>query len=181
MKRGLQQIGTATGLDIFSKPEANTYLAYIRLVYEGEPAESCKHLVWLNKEYPRNLFYAYQLAQTYIEQREYALAKKLVYGARQDTSSYYMFVSAYLKGHLEEKLYHRTSKAQALYSEAVSYSKKVPKRGNYYQGCTYLGLGRLAEQRGDKKQARMYYEYVAKVTDSVKLREKALEASRTIR
>ena len=128
-----------------------------------------------------NLFYAYQLAQAYIEQHEYALAEKLVYGARQDTSSYYMFVSAYLKGFLEEKLYHRTRKAQAWYLEAVTYSKNVPKQGNYYQGCMYLGLGRLAEQRGDKQQARRYYAYVADVTGSVKLRTKALEANRAIR
>ena len=178
---GLQQIDTAARTGILSRPEANTYLAYIYLRYERKPKQSLQYLEQLYKDFPGNFFYTTKLAEAYINSFQYARAEPLIKEIKQSSSDYYKLASHYLSGYVEERHYRRLMQATTHYKSAIVYGKRFRHKGSTFRASAYLGLGRIAEQRAERKKAIDYYKKASTSTRHASPRAEARKALRRLR
>lgn len=173
---GLQQLDTVAQRGILSRPEANTYLAYIYLRYENKPQQSLKYLLKLHETFPNNPFYTSKLAEAYLQKQKYTLAKPLVSTLFSNLSAYYQLIAHYLQGYIEEKDHQSLKAAQRYYKKAIAYGSPFKHKGSMFKANAYLGLGRIAEQQNEKSKAIRYYKAALKATTHPKPRQEAQSA-----
>ena len=170
---GLQQIHLAATQGLLSKPEANTYLAYIYLRYEHLAKQSLKYLVTLHKTYPRNLFYTSKLAEAYQQSNTFAASDSLIVPLLQSSRPYYLLAGHYLQGNLEENYLKNLSKARYHYEKAVLWGQKFQYKGSAFRAQAHIGLGRIAEASAQKDQARDHYKEAIRSTEHSFIKDQA--------
>ena len=178
---GIQQIDTAARLGVLSRPEANTYLSDIYLLYEGKPYKALPYLKRLHEEFPGNLWYTTRLAEAYVGIKEYATSEPLIEEILRSPLDYYQLSGHYLKGYVEERRHRRLEMASIHYKAAITHGNRFKHKGSFFRASAYLGLARIAEQRGEKKKAIERYRKAYRSTRHAKPRAEARKALRRLR
>lgn len=172
IEKGLAQLQKATKVTVISRVEATVYLAYIYLRYEYEPLKAQKYLAGLYREYPQNPYILAKLLESYADgqnftQVDQTMIEKLI----QNDRPYYQMAGKAFGGLYQEKTIRDLSAALNSYKEAILTGSPIAGHGEYYRSLTYLGMGRIYLERGDKKNAEYHLQEALEHSPSLVIEE----------
>ena len=171
---GLRALDTARRSGTYTQTEAGFFQGLFYLQFEDRPADAQRILDRLRQRYPRNLYFATMAAYARQRQGRYADARPIyeavlrqldgtrVYG-REGQSITRLFYGQTLMalGSFDEawQQFVRVVQLQASESDAYPHA--------------YLFLGRLADLRGQRGEAAIYYRKVLSLPDAAGSRDAA--------
>ncbi|XWW46164.1 hypothetical protein JYG30_01535 [Fibrella sp. USSR17] len=161
---GLKQMEVSARRALFTRPEANLYLAHIYVKHETNFPKAVEHLDFLVDNYPKNPIFmlryveALLLAGRYTEGQA-ALQKLKKMQHKLLPAAIYTF---------EGMLAERHSKNDSLATSAYQAALKQPVNIAYTQeehGLAYAGLARIAARANNRTQAKEYYKKALEVAE----------------
>lgn len=179
-EEGLNLLREASENAIFARAEATYFLGNIAFNYEKEYMEAVEHFVELQKQYPRNNYYARLLVKSYYRLRHYGKALEYVETTLRHWDNEKFPKQKILqeelwtwKGQIVEQM-GNTDEALALYKRAFELGEELPntKARSFWMASGYKA-GNILVKQGEHKEARHYLEKVAKASRSSNYRDKA--------
>lgn len=172
MPLGIQQMETAAKRGIFTRPEANYYLAHIFLKHENQPGRALAYLKSLTAQHPGNPLYAMLDTEALLLTGQYGEAQSALLHLRQLPYKWLSVAIATFDGLIAEKLNHNDREATGYYQNAL----KQPAVENYtkeYHAFVNAGLARIAARAGNHEQAKAYYKKAAEIGEYKSIQQEA--------
>ncbi|TDB65118.1 tetratricopeptide repeat protein [Arundinibacter roseus] len=171
---GLKQLDIATKSGIVTRVEAAYFLAHIYLEHESRPDLAVPYTTRLNTMFPNNAIFRMIHIESLLLSGKYTEAEEELPELKKRTERFYPISWLVFEGILQEKKYHQDVEAQKKFLAAL----KIPYDDQYtreYHAMAYAGLARIAHRRGDKAQARKYYDKCLEIAeyDSIEKEAKA--------
>ncbi len=177
---GLNLLREASENAIFSRAEATYFLGNIAFNYEKEYMEAVQYFEELQRQYPRNNYYARLLVKSYYRLRHYGKALEYIKTTLRHWDNENFPKQKILqeelwtwKGQIVEQM-GNTNEALALYKSAFELGEELPNTmgRNFWMASGYRAGNILVEQ-GEHEEARHYLEKVAEASRSSNYRDKA--------
>ncbi len=179
-EEGLNLLQEASEKAVFARPEATYFLGNIAFNYEKEYVEAVQHFVELQRQYPRNNYYARLLVKSYYRLRHYGKALEYIETTLRHWDNEGFPKQKILqeelwtwKGQIVEQM-GNANEALSLYKSAFELGEELPNtEGRDFWMATGYNAGKILADRGDYKEARYYLEKVADASRSSNYRDKA--------
>ncbi len=164
MSLGLKQMEVAAKRALFTRPEANYYLAHVLVKHETNFSKAVELLDYLVDHYPKNPIFQLRYVEALLlagryEEGQAALQKLKKMQHKLLPAAIYTF-----EGILAERFTKNDPAAAAAYQAAL----KQPVNVAYTQeehGLAYAGLARIAARANNRTQARAYYKKAMEVAE----------------
>ena len=185
---GIKQLKTVANNAFYTRTEAQYFLMRILTEEQNDPREAFRISEYVHRTFPDNpYFHRYYARQLYArgrhreaEEESLAIIQRIDEGMMGYEATSGRYASFFLgeiyrmRGQLEE--------SETSYKKAVAYARQLDATQSGYYHYSLLHLGEIAEEQGDKKQARRYYKAVKKEAKrSSRAHEKARENIRAMR
>jgi tetratricopeptide (TPR) repeat protein len=179
-EEGLSLLREASQNAIFARAEATYFLGNIAFNYEKEYMTAVHHFVELQKEYPRNNYYARLLVKSYYRLRHYGKALEYIETTLRQWDNEDFPKQKILqeelwtwKGQIVEQM-GNTDEALGLYKSAFELSEELPNtESRSFWMASGFKAGNILAKRGEHEEARHYLEKVAGASRSSDYRNKA--------
>lgn len=153
---GLRQMEVSARRALFTRPEANFYLAHIYVKHETNFPKAVEHLDFLVDRYPNNPIFLLRYVEALLLTGRYAEAERLL--QRLKTMQHKLLPAAIntFEGMLAEKADKNDTQAAKFYQAAL----KQPVNIAYTQeehSLAWAGLARIAARAGNRSQAKTHY------------------------
>ncbi|GAL82997.1 hypothetical protein MYP_223 [Sporocytophaga myxococcoides] len=172
-EKGIKELEIAATNSLFSKVEANHYLANIFLRYQNIPEKAVKYTNLLFTKYPNNLYFLSRHIESLIGIGEYSETEKLSLTLRNSGKKYFEMASYVFLGIINEKGKKRPEHAKAFYLRAVNMAPEINTPNKDYVSFAYAGLARIAESRGERDKAKAYYQRALELAEYTSVIEEA--------
>jgi tetratricopeptide (TPR) repeat protein len=164
MALGIRQIETAAKRGLFTRAEANLYLAHILVKHESSFQKAIEPLDFLVYKYPRNPIFLLRYVEALLLAGKYTEAETPL--KRLKTMQHKLLPAAIstFEGLLAERAEKNDTEAMKFYQAAL----KQPANLAFTQeehGLAYAGLARIAARAGNRAQAKAYYKKVLDVAE----------------
>ncbi|GAA5521947.1 hypothetical protein Asal01_01895 [Fodinibius salicampi] len=177
---GLELLREASENAIFARAEATYFLGNIAFNYEKEYMEAVQHFVELQRQYPRNNYYARLLVKSYYRLRHYGKALEYIKTTLRHWDNEGFPKQKILqeelwtwKGQIVERM-GNVEEALALYKSAFELGGELPNtRERSFWMVSGYKAGNILAKRGEHEEARHYLEKVAEASRSSSYRDKA--------
>jgi tetratricopeptide (TPR) repeat protein len=164
MALGLKQMDVSAKRALFTRPEANYYLAHVYVKHETNFPKAVEHLDYLVDRYPKNPIFQLKYVEALLlagryEEGRVALQKLKKMQHKLLPAAIYTF-----DGIVAERLAKNDSAATLAYQAAL----KQPVDIAYTQeehGLAYAGLARIAARANNRNQAKAYYKKALDVAE----------------
>ena len=164
MALGLKQMDVSAKRALFTRPEANYYLAHVYVKHETNFPKAVEHLDYLVDRYPKNPIFQLKYVEALLlagryEEGRVALQKLKKMQHKLLPAAIYTF-----DGIVAERLAKNDSAATMAYQAAL----KQPVDIAYTQeehGLAYAGLARIAARANNRNQAKAYYKKALDVAE----------------
>ncbi len=153
---GLKQMEMAAKTAVFSRAEADYYLALIYLKYENQPAKAVIYARSLVDKFPKNPIYAIRYAESLLLAGRYAEARPAIQRLKQFNHRLLAMPGRVFDGLLLEKSDKNDADAAVAYQSAVRMPFSDPYTKEY-MAMAYAGLARLTARTGNRNKAKSYY------------------------
>jgi predicted Zn-dependent protease len=171
---GLRSLDTARRNGTYTQTEAGFFQGLFYLQFEDRPADAERILDRLRQRYPRNLYFATMAAYARQRQRRYADARQIYEAVLRQLDGTRVYGR---EGQSITRLFYgQTLMALGAYDEAWQQFVRVVQlqasESDAYPHA-YLFLGRLADLRGQRREAATYYRKVLSLPDAAGSRDAA--------
>ena len=153
---GLKQMDVSAKRAIFTRPEANFYLAHIYVKHETNFPKAVEHLDFLVDRYPRNPIFQLRYVEALLLASRYPEAQKALAKLKGMQHRLVPAAISTFEGLLAEKAEKNDAEATKFYLAAlkqpvdIAYTKEE-------HSLAYAGLARIAARANNRAQAGAYY------------------------
>jgi tetratricopeptide (TPR) repeat protein len=156
MALGIRQIETAAQRGLFTRAEANLYLAHILVKHESNFQKAIGPLNYLVDKYPRNPIFMLRYVEALLLAGKYAEAETAL--KRLKTMQHKLLPAAIntFEGLLAERAEKNDAEAAKFYQTALKHPTNIAFTQEEH-GLAYAGLARIAARAGNRLQAKAYY------------------------
>jgi tetratricopeptide (TPR) repeat protein len=172
-EKGIKELEIAASEALFSRTEANHYLANIYLRYMNTPENAINYTTLLYNLYPNNLYFLSRHIESLIGTGQYTEAERLSLPLRNSGKKYFEMASYVFLGIINEKGKKRPEHAKAFYLRAVNMAPEINSPSKDYVSFAYAGLARIAESRGERDKAKAYYQRALELAEYTSVIEEA--------
>ncbi|MEZ0611596.1 tetratricopeptide repeat protein [Fibrella sp. WM1] len=161
---GLRQMETAAKRALFTRPEANLYLAHIYVKHETNFPKAVEHLDYLVDHYPKNPIFLLRYVEALLLAGRYSEAEAAL--KRLKTMQHKLLPAAIhtFEGLLAEKAEKNDAEAGRSYQAALKQPVNIAFTQEEH-GLAYAGLARIAARAGNPTQAKAYYKKALDVAE----------------
>lgn len=161
---GLKQMEIAAKRAVFTRPEANFYLAHIYVKHETDFAKAIENLAYLVAEYPKNPIFQLRYVEALLLAGRYAEGQTALQRLRSMQHKLLPAAISTFQGILAERVGKDDAEAGKQYQAAL----KLPVNVAYTSEChglAYAGLARVAARANNRAQAKAYYKKALDVAE----------------
>jgi hypothetical protein len=174
-QQGLLDLNIAMLKGIYTKQEASILLAYVYLKYENKPFKSLEYSEKFYYNYPNNPFALAKYIEGLLFTENFEKAKEMLPKLLATKVEFFKMVAEVYSGILEEKYGHRLDVAKAHYVKSLQLCAQLKNKSEDPQSFCYLGLGRIAEAKKDKKQAILLYRKALDIAEYESIKKECRE------
>lgn len=156
--KGVKELQYAANNALFTRTEAHAYLTTINIKYLSNFAEAVVHAEYLHKKFPNNLIFTTRNIEAHLLGGNYNQAEKILPLLANTNRKIFEMAYYIFKGIILEKRDKKPDLAMGYYGKAVQVSKLVEFPVNDFLGHAYIGIARIFKQRGEVKNAKVYFE-----------------------
>ncbi|MBO0931744.1 tetratricopeptide repeat protein [Fibrella aquatilis] len=156
---GLKQMDVSAKRAIFTRPEANFYLAHIYVKHESNFPKAVEYMDYLMDHFPKNPIFQMRYVEALLLAGRYADGQVAL--KKLKTMQHKMLPAAIstFEGMLAERVAKDDSAAAAAYNAALKLPVNVAYTKEYH-GLAYAGLARIAARANNRALAKSYYKKV---------------------
>jgi hypothetical protein len=164
MALGIRQIEVAARRGLFTRAEANLYLAHILVKHESNFQKAIEPLAYLVDKYPKNPIFLLRYVEVLLLAGKYAEAEAPL--KRLKTMQHKLLPAAIstFEGMLAERAEKNDAEATKLYQTALKQPVNIAFTQEEH-GLAYAGLARIAARAGNRPQAKAYYKKALDVAE----------------
>lgn len=153
---GLRQMEVAAKRALFTRPEANLYLAHIYVKHETNFPKAVEHLDFLVDRYPKNPIFLLRYTEALLLAGRYPEAETAL--KRLKTMQHKLLPAAIstFEGMLAERAEKNDAEAAKFYQTALKQPINIAFTQEEHS-LAYAGLAHIAARMGNRAQAKAYY------------------------
>lgn len=163
-EKGLEMLIHCAENSIYVKNEARSFLSFIYMNYESDPAKASEYAADLYREFPRNPLYAGKYAEILIFNKKYPVAEIIVNNLRGLPGEFAKMEYHLYKGILDEKYRGNSQSAFTEYQKALELASGYGKAGDTFNAICWMGLGRYYHAKKDHATANKYFRMAQNAT-----------------
>lgn len=152
-QKGIKQLEINSRKGIFLHKESLSFLVYISMYFEQDYKETLKYARKLKRENSGNLLYQSYYIQALLLQGKYQKAKEQIHFLEESPhqNNFFKTLATLYTAIIQEKKYENTSKAQKLYTQALSELEPYGNFVSTYKSIALFGLSRTYSKSDNKK------------------------------
>jgi hypothetical protein len=154
---GLKELDYCAENAVYLRVEAKYFLSLLYLSYENNPKKASELAAELYKEFPKNICYAGNYANTLLFDKKYSIAEIIIQNIAKNTDSYSLCQSHILNGYLLEKYKTDYIGSVKEYQTGLELAKAFGDNANIFRAIAWMGIGRNFGRQGDKSEASRYF------------------------
>ena len=161
---GLKQMDVAAKKAIFTRPEANLYLAHIYVKHETNFPKAVEYMDYLVDHFPKNPIFQLRYVEALLLAGRYADGQVALKKLKTMQHKLLPAAISTYEGILAERLANNDSAAAVAYNTAL----KQPINMAYTKEChgmAYAGLARIAARANNHALAKSYYKKVLDIAE----------------
>ncbi len=153
---GLKQMDVSAKKAIFTRPEANLYLAHIYVKHESNFPKAVEYMDYLVDHFPKNPIFQLRYVEALLLAGRYAEGQAALTKLKTMQHKLLPAAISVFEGILAERVAKNDSAASVAYNAAlkqpvdIAYTKECP-------GMAYAGLARIAARANNHALAKQYY------------------------
>jgi hypothetical protein len=162
---GLQQLNYSIQHTTYLKVESMLFMSLIQLKYENDLKTAILYAERLHREYPGNIFYQGHLITILLYLGRYPQVHQVLSTMMNQRDDYSEMIRNMAAAFLAEKEEGNAKLAASNYNKTISSSLDFGPIAESFTAIGYMGLSRLASQRGDEKEAQDLAKMASKYTN----------------
>jgi hypothetical protein len=163
-EKGLIDLEKVARGSILMKAESYSFLTAIYLSFENNYQKATHYSKNLHILYPENPEYLGQYIKNLLLIKNYEEAEKEISSSASRSNSYLQAQISIFKGIIQEKKYRNLSKAEELYISGIRSIARFREYGDEFAAYAYFGLSRIASEKNDEKNEKIYRKLALKLT-----------------
>ncbi|MCA0366340.1 MAG: hypothetical protein LCH67_20045 [Bacteroidetes bacterium] len=171
-KQGISDLETAIKNALFSKVEANLYLANIYINYESNFKRALQISRNLSLKYPRNDIYRIKYVECLLLNNQFEEANEANKKYLKKNLDIVEISQTTFEGYLQEHYFQNLNQALASYARVLKFTPEE-RFTKEYRSMAYLGMARIFKAQNNKEKARLFYKECLKNTAYVWIKKEA--------
>lgn len=171
--KGVKELQYAADNALFTRTEAHGYLTTVHIKYLSNFKEAASHAEYLHKKFPNNLIFTTRNVEALLLGGSYDEAEKILPLLANTNRKIFEMAYFIFKGIILEKRDKKPDLAMGYYGKAIQASKLVEFPVNDFLGHAYIGIARVFKQKGDVKNAKIYFEKALAESQYVSIKKEA--------
>lgn len=163
-KEGLQELSYCAENAVYLRVEAKYFLSLLYLGYENNPKKASEMAAELYKEFPKNICYAGNYANTLLFDKKYSIAEIIIQNMAKKTDAFSHLQSHIQYGYLLEKYKKDYAGSLSEYESGLKLTEVFGVNANLYKAMAWMGMGRYFKRKGDMEEASRYFKLARTVT-----------------
>lgn len=159
MALGLKQMEVSAKRALFTRPEANLYLAHIYVKHETNFPKAVEHLDFLVNHYPKNPIFQLRYVEALLLAGRYAEGQAALQKLKKMQHKLLPAAIYTFEGMLAERVAKNDSAATTAYQAALKQPVNIAHTTEEHS-LAYAGLARIAARANNRIQAKAYYKKV---------------------
>jgi hypothetical protein len=155
--KGLSMLDHCAENAVYVKNEARSFLSFIYMNYESNPAKASEYASGLYREFPRNPLYVGKYAEILIYTKKYAIAEIVVDNLSKLPGEFARMEFHLYNGMLDEKYRKSPEAAFNEYETVLRLTEKYAEAGAGYNAMAWMGIGRYFKSKNDISSANRYF------------------------
>ncbi|WP_375446127.1 tetratricopeptide repeat protein [uncultured Fibrella sp.] len=153
---GLKQMEVSATRALFTRPEANLYLAHIYVKHETNFPKAVEHLDFLVDHYPKNPIFMLRYVEALLLAGRYEAGQAALQKLKKMQHKLLPAAIYTFDGILAERMAKNDSAAAVAYKAALKQPVDIAYTTEEH-GMSYAGLARIAARANNRAQAKEYY------------------------
>jgi len=153
---GLEQLNYAINHTVFLKVEAIQFMSLIQLNYENDLNSAAIYAQRLVRDYPGNTDFQGLLINILLHQHRFNRVKELLSDRVNRNDNYSEMIRTLANAFMDEREPGKESLAGAGYRHTIELAETFGPIADVYQAIGYMGLSRLYQRRGLRRESESY-------------------------
>jgi hypothetical protein len=154
---GLEELKYCAENAVYLKVEAQYFLTLLYLGYENNPGKASEYASSLYREFPDNICYIGNYAETLLFDKKYEIAEIVIHNLSKKKDTFSALQTHVLNGYLLEKDKKNFEGAFVEYKEGLSLCELYGPISNHFKVMSWMGLGRYYNRKGNFPEASKYF------------------------
>jgi hypothetical protein len=169
---GIKYLESTAEQAIYTRTEALSFLCNIMLQYEQQPAGALGYSTQLIRRYSSNPYFRLVHAEVLLSVGKTADALPHLQMANGSKNPFYKSLAQGLYGLYLERI-SNVEGAQKAYQMCLNNTKGIPKMADNVRAHCFAGLARIHASKGNRKEARSYYQAMLHISQNSGLKKEA--------
>ena len=161
---GLEQLNHAINHTVYLKVEALHFMSLIQLKYEEDLPSAAVYARRLHHDYPDNIYYQGHLLTILLHQHSYVEVQEMLRIMEGQKDPWSEMIRTLAEAFMAEKQSGNDLLAGEGYQKLMKSADSFGPFADVYAAMAYMGLSRLNEQKGLKREAHEYARKASKLT-----------------
>jgi len=153
---GLKELEIAIDRSRYIKYEAILFMSLIQLNYDRDLGKAEDYAASLYNFFPDNIYFLGQYLIILLHNKNYMVASVLSNKLKQSGFDFDRMIFSMTSGFIQENQQHNTTEARRYYQETIDLADRFGPIADLYASIAYAGLSRIANQKGQLKEAKKY-------------------------
>jgi hypothetical protein len=153
---GLKQLNYAINHTVFLKVEAIHFMSLIQLNYEDDLNTAAIYAERLIRDYPGNIYFQGLLVNILLHQHRFNRAKEILSSRVNGNDGYSEMIRTLAKAFMDEREPGGEPLAGTGYRKTIELAESFGPIADLYQAMGYMGLSRLYQRRGLRRESESY-------------------------
>jgi hypothetical protein len=161
---GLQELGYCAENAVYLRIEAKYFLSLLYLGYENNPKKASEIAAELYKEFPKNICYIGNYANTLLFDKKYSIAEIIIQNMAKNTDTFSLLQRHIHYGYLLEKYKKDYTGSLQEYQSGLELTEEFGENANLYKALAWMGIGRDFKRKGNMAEASRYFKLARTVS-----------------
>jgi hypothetical protein len=162
---GLEQLNYAINHTVFLKVESIHFMSLIQLNYENDLNSAAIYAERLVRDYPGNTYFQGLLINILLHQHRFSRVKELLSGIADRDDNYSEMIRTLANAFMDERDPRNETMAGTGYRKTIELAESFGPVADSYQAMGYMGLSRLYQKRGLRRESESYARKASHLTN----------------